>query len=168
MKKKNMVLIGMPGSGKSVIGKIIAEKLMLSFIDIDAYIEKSTKQTITEIFRNGETFFRDIETKAVEEVSIKDFAVISTGGGVISRPENIINLKKNGIIIYINRTVENIARDVDVQSRPILAKDPSEIYRLFERRGPLYKKYCDHEIMNISNIDDAVDSIIDIYKEINK
>ncbi len=168
MKRKNIVLIGMPGSGKSVIGQKIAEKLRLSFIDIDAYIEKSTKQTITELFKNGETSFRDIETKAVEEVSIKDFAVISTGGGVISRPENIINLKKNGIIVYINRTVENIAGDIDAQSRPLLAKDPSEIYRLFEQRGPLYKKYCDHEIMNISNIHDVVSNIIEIYTEINK
>ena len=166
-RMKNIVLIGMPGCGKSVIGQILAEKLGMTFLDIDTYIEESTKHTITEIFKNGEEGFRDIEAKAVEEVSEKAPAVISTGGGVIKRYENILNLKKNGIIIYINRPIENIAVDIDVEARPLLSKDPSQLYRLYKERGPLYKKYCDHEIMNIGNIDDVVSNIIEIYAKIN-
>ena len=73
----------MPGCGKSVIGKILAEKLKLTFLDIDTFIEESTKYNITEIFKNGEPFFREIEAKATFEVSEKAPAVISTGGGVI-------------------------------------------------------------------------------------
>ncbi|MBU3143665.1 shikimate kinase [Clostridium sp. CF012] len=165
---KNIVLIGMPGCGKSAIGKILAEKLRLSFLDIDTYIEECTNHTITEIFKNGEALFREIEAKAITEVSEKAPAVISTGGGVVKIYENILNLKKNGIIIYINRPIENIAGDIDIETRPLLSKDPSQIYKLFEERGPLYKKYCDHEIMNISNIDDVVSNIIEIYTEINK
>lgn len=169
MKMKNIVLIGMPGSGKSVIGEIIAKKLEMTLIDTDTYIEKITGKNITEIFKNGEILFRNLEAKAVEEVSRKAFAVVSTGGGVVSRYENIKNLKKNGVIIYINRPIENITKDIAVETRPLLAKDPYQIYRLFEERGPLYKKYCDYEIMNISNIDDIVSNIIDIYaKIINK
>lgn len=166
--RKNIVLIGMPGCGKSVIGKILAEKLRLTFLDMDTYIEESTKCSITEIFKSGEALFREIEAKATFQVSEKSSSVISTGGGVVKMYENILNLKKNGIIIYINRPIKNIAEDLDVKNRPLLSKDPSKIYRLFEERGPLYKKYCDHEIMNISNIEDVVNSIIEIYAEINK
>jgi len=162
---KNIVLIGMPGCGKSAIGEIIAEKLEIPFLDIDVYIEASTKFTVTEIFKNGEEGFRDIETKATVEVSEKAPAVISTGGGVVKRYENIINLKQKGIIIYINRPIENIAADIDVEARPLLAKDPSQLYRLFEERGPLYKKYCDYEVMNISDMDDVVRNIIEIYEK---
>lgn len=168
MKMKNIVLIGMPGSGKSVIGEIIAKKLEMTLIDLDTYIEESTGKNITEIFKNGEILFRNIEAKAVAEVSKKAFAVVATGGGVVSRYENIKNLKKNGVIIYINRPIDSIAGDIEVETRPLLAKDPSQIYKLFKERGPLYKKYCDYEIMNISNIDDMVSNIIDIYAENNK
>lgn len=168
MKMENIVLIGMPGCGKSIIGKILAEKLEMMFLDIDTYIEENEKHSISEIFKNGESGFRDIEVKAVIELSKKTPAVISTGGGVIQRYENILNLKKNGIIIYINRPIENIVRDIDVNTRPLLSKGPSQIYELYEERKAFYKKYCDHEIMNISNIDDAVNNIIKIYAEINK
>ena len=168
MKMKNIVLIGMPGSGKSTIGKILAEKLEMTLIDMDRYIETGTSCNITEIFKSGEALFRDIEAKAVAEVSEKAFAVVSTGGGVICRYENIKKFKKNGVIVYINRPIENIVGDINVNARPLLAKDPSKIYRLFEERGHLYKKYCDYEIMNISNIYDVVSNIIKIYVEINK
>lgn len=160
---KNIVLIGMPGCGKSEIGKILAGKIEMDFIDIDTYIEANTKLTITEIFKNGEDGFRDIESIAVRKLSKKDSVVISTGGGVIKRYENIINLKKNGLIIYINRPIENIVADIDVEGRPLLAKNPDKVSKLFEERGSLYKKYCDHEVMNISEIDDVVNSIIRIY-----
>jgi shikimate kinase len=165
---KSIVLIGMPGCGKSEIGKLVSEKMKMSFIDTDAYIMESTNHTIPELFEDGEEGFRDIESKAVIELSEKNPAVISTGGGVIKRYENIVNLKKNGIIIYINRPIGDIAADIDVVVRPLLAKDPFKLYELFEERGHLYKEYCDHEIMNISSLDNIVNSIISIYLQINK
>ena len=146
---KSIVLIGMPGCGKSAIGELIAEKTDMKFIDADAYLRESTKRTIIELFENGEDGFRDIESKAAMELSQKDPAVIATGGGVIKRYENILNLKKSGIIIYINRPIENIVADIDVVARPLLAKDPSQLYTLLKERADLYKKYCDHEVMNI-------------------
>lgn len=164
---KSIVLIGMPGCGKSTIGEIIAQKMEMTFIDSDSYIRESTKCTIAELFVNGEEGFRDIEAKATLELSKKNPAVIATGGGVIKRYENILNLKKNGIIIYINRPIENIVADIDVEARPLLAKDSSQLYKLLEERGHLYKKYCDHEVMNISSIDDIVNNIIAINTQIN-
>lgn len=164
---KNIVLIGMPGCGKSEIGKILAQKTEMEFIDVDAYIESSNKLTISEIFENGEVNFRDIEYIAVKELSKKNSVIISTGGGVIKTYENILNLKKNGLIIYINRPIQNILEDIEVEGRPLLAKDPSNVSRLFDERGQLYKKYCDYEVMNISSIDDIVDIILEIYSQIN-
>jgi len=165
--EKSIVLIGMPGCGKSVIGEILAEKMAMTFIDVDTYIRNSTKLTIIELFKNGEEGFRDIEANAAVELSEKNPAVIATGGGVIKRYENILNLKKTGVVIYINRPLDNIASDIDVVARPLLAKDPSQLYKLFEERGDLYKKYCDHEVMNISSIDDVVNNIIEIHEKIN-
>ena len=167
MKMKNIVLIGMPGCGKSAIGQIVSEKLGMTFLDIDAYIEESTNHSITEIFKNGEEGFRDVEAMATLHLSESASVVISTGGGVINRYENILNLKKNGIIFYINRPIKNITGDIDIDARPLLSKDISQLYRLFKEREPLYKKYCDHEIMNISNIDSVVNNIIEIYEKIN-
>ncbi|MCB2295003.1 shikimate kinase [Clostridium algoriphilum] len=165
---KNIVLIGMPGCGKSAIGEMLSEKIEMTFIDIDKYIEASTNLTITEIFEKGEANFRDLESIAVMELSKKNPVVISTGGGVIKRYENILNLKKNGIIIYINRPIDNIVIDIEAEVRPLLAKNPSKLYKLFEERGTLYEKYCDYEVMNTGSIDDIVNNIIEIHKKINK
>lgn len=156
----------MPGCGKSEIGEILAEKIEMDFIDVDFFIESSTSSSITEMFKNGENVFRDIESIAVSDLSKKNHVVISTGGGVIKRYENILNLKRNGIIIYINRPIENIISDINIEGRPLLAKDPGRISKLFDERGPLYKKYCDYEVMNISEINDVVNSIIQIYTKL--
>ncbi len=165
---KNIVLIGMPGCGKSTVGNILAEKLGMTFIDMDAYIEETMGTTITEMFKHGEPYFREIEAKTAKDLSEKEGEVISTGGGIVKNPENISNLRENGMIIYINRPVEIIAGDIDAESRPLLAKDPSQLFKLFEERSPLYKKYCDFEVMNNSDIDTVVKEIIEIYNKDSK
>ena len=157
----------MPGCGKSVIGEIIAEKVEMAFIDMDTYISDSTKLTIIELFKDGEDSFRNIEANAAIELSAKAPLVIATGGGVIKRYENILNFKKTGLIIYINRPIENIVADIDILARPLLKNSPSQLYKLFEDRSHLYKKYCDFEVMNISSIKDVVNTIIDIHTQIN-
>jgi Shikimate kinase len=120
--KKNIVLIGMPGCGKTTIGKELSNMLNLEFCDIDEYIVTTQGKQISEIFENGEEHFREIETKAVEEVSKTFPKIVSTGGGAVKRVKNIEILRENGIIIFINRPIENIASDVDIKSRPLLKK----------------------------------------------
>ncbi|AYD40447.1 shikimate kinase [Clostridium fermenticellae] len=160
---KNLVLIGMPGCGKTVIGEMLSKILSRKFVDIDEYIEKTVNKTISQIFKNGEQCFRDIETKVVSEISRREKLVISTGGGVIKNLDNIKNLSQNGIIIFIDRPVDNIAADVDIQKRPLLKDGAEKLYELFEKRYELYKKYCDFKIDNDTTPEGTVQKILQLF-----
>ena len=158
---KSIALIGMPGCGKTTIGKLLAEKLDFSFIDMDTFIEESFRTTIKELFSVSEEHFRDCESKVCETLSSRERAVISTGGGVIKRENNILNLKKNCIVVFIDRSVDDILSDIDFCSRPLLAKDHKEnLMRLYSERYNLYKKYCDLLVKNNVPLEELVDVII--------
>ncbi|MDD3225613.1 MAG: shikimate kinase [Clostridium sp.] len=163
---KNIVLIGMPGSGKTTIAKKLSEMLDVTSIDVDELIEKSQNKSITEIFKKGEDEFRTIETDTIKKLSTENGIIISTGGGVIKNKSNINLLKKNGIILFINRPIPNILEDIDAESRPLLKEGTSKLYNLFHERYPLYSKYCDYEILNNGDIIDLSDKIIKIIREI--
>lgn len=157
---KNIVLTGMPGCGKTTIGKLLAQKLNLDFCDIDEFIEEKYQTSIAEIFKNGEDYFREIESAAVIEVGRTFPKVISTGGGVVKIHKNIEELRKNGIIIFINRPLENIISDIETTSRPLLAQGKEGLYSLYNERYDLYKKYCNCEIMNNRDMDSVLKDII--------
>ncbi|EDS78200.1 shikimate kinase [Clostridium botulinum C str. Eklund] len=161
MKKltKNIVLIGMPGCGKTTIGRKLSEILNADFCDVDEYIVDITGKSINEIFENGEEFFRDIESQSIKEVSSSIPKVISTGGGVIKRKHNIDVLKKKGTIFFINRLLEDICKDVDVKSRPLLKNGTDKLYKLYEERYDLYRIYCDYEIIN-EDMDKCISDIL--------
>lgn len=164
---KNIVLIGMPGCGKTTIGKLLSDQLNMKYCGIDEYIEKSTGKTIPEIFKNGEERFRRIEREAVKEISKEENTVIATGGGVIKYIENIDNLRKNGIIVYINRPLENIMEDIDIDNRPLIKDKKEKLYTLYEERYLLYKEYCDYEVMNTGSLQEVTRKIIKIIKNDN-
>ncbi|MFQ8769465.1 MAG: shikimate kinase [Thomasclavelia ramosa] len=113
---KNIVLIGIMGCGKTTLSRMLGEKLNRPVIDIDEYIVEKYHQTIPEMFEVSETYFRNNETAGCKDVSDLNGHIISTGGGVVLRPENIKYLKQNGIIIYIDRPIDNILTDVKLQS----------------------------------------------------
>lgn len=146
--KKNVVLIGMPGSGKSTVGKLLARRLGMEFLDMDEYIVKMEGKKISEIFDIGEELFRDCETKAAEELSKRNSKVISTGGGVVKRSCNMEYLKRNGIIIFLNRPIDMINQNIDTESRPLLKNGTSTLYQLYNERYSMYKEYCNYEITN--------------------
>jgi len=157
---KNIVLIGMPGSGKTTIGKLLAKELGMSFIDMDDYIQKTEQKSIKELFAQGEIYFRDAETRCAEELSKLNYHVIAAGGGIVVRKENIDHLKKSSIIVFIDRTVENIISDIDCETRPLLAEGAERLYKLYNDRIKLYKSYCNIEIDNNESAAAAVSEII--------
>jgi shikimate kinase len=167
---KCIVLIGMPGSGKTTIGKALSKKLGLKYVDIDKYIEKSTGKTIPEIFKEGEEIFRRLEKEAVNKFSKEKGMIISTGGGTIKNYSNIKALKENGIRIFIDRPIENIVANVNLGNRPLLKDGIDRLYDLYDERYELYKKYSDFQIVNDDSLEEAAIRIINIisngYKKI--
>lgn len=160
--KSKIVLIGMPGCGKTTIGRILSKQLKINFYDMDDYIEKISSSTIAELFEKGEEYFRDIETQACRDLAQKKDILISTGGGVVKRKENIDILKEDSIIIFLDRPVENIFKDVDVSKRPLLKDGKQKILNLYEERYELYKEAADEVVINDGNIKDVVNEINEI------
>ena len=128
--EKNIVLIGMPGCGKTTLGKILNKELAMEFYDMDNCIERKANKKISELFEKGENYFRDIESVVCKELSKKKNVIISTGGGVIKRKENIDFLKENGIVIFIDRSVDDIIGDVDISKRPLLKEGKEKVLKL--------------------------------------
>lgn len=158
-KERNIVLIGMPGCGKSTIGKILADRLDYKYIDSDCVIEEKSGKSIEELFKIGENHFRKIECKVIREVSYEKRAVISTGGGVIKNSVNVEVLKENGIVVFIDRPIENIASDINMSKRPLLKEGTARLYELYKERYELYKESCDIRITNDTSVEDVVKRI---------
>lgn len=156
MEKEKVLLIGMPGSGKTVVGKLLAKELNYKFYDMDRYIENSSGNSIPELFKISEDYFRDWESKACMELSKKKRIIISSGGGVVKRKKNIDLFKEDSIIIFIDRPIKNIIGDIDTRTRPLLSEGKERIYNLHEERYTLYNKYCDIRVVNEGFIKDLV------------
>jgi len=139
-KNENIVLIGMPASGKSTVGKNLSKELGMEFFDTDNLIVEKAGCEISEIFeKKGETYFRDLESEVVKEVSLKKNVIIATGGGAILRKENVEALKAYGRLYFIDRALKNLLPTSD---RP-LANDKEKIKKLYETRLPIYKEVSD-------------------------
>lgn len=159
-EKQNIVLIGMPGSGKTTIGKILAEKTGREFIDTDEMIVKKYGE-ISEIFeKKGEEYFRFVEAEAVKEASRKNGCIIATGGGAVLKRENVDALKQNGVIFFLNRPLCDI---VPTDDRP-LSSDYSSLKKRFEERYDIYLTSSDYEIHIDGSAEDAAAKITEIMK----
>lgn len=144
----NVVLVGMPGSGKSEVGKALAEQLGKRFADTDAYVEEQCGMTIPEIFAaHGEAYFRAAEHRAAEALGKESGMVIATGGGIVLREDNVDALRQNGSIVYIERDLSLLA----TEGRP-LSKDPETLRRMYEARLPLYRKSSSLCVENNSTV----------------
>ncbi|MDR0287103.1 MAG: shikimate kinase [Clostridiales bacterium] len=160
-----IVLIGMPGSGKTIKGEALGEKLGLRFLDTDEIIVEKLKMSIAEVFdKFGEKYFRDAESEVAKNLEFIDKTVISTGGGIIMRPENMEYLCKNSLTVFLHRDPEAILSDIDTDSRPLLRENYRESFlNLYAARLPLYRKYCNIELDSSVEIEESVEKIAEAY-----
>lgn len=163
-KKTNIVLIGMPGSGKTSIGKRLADRLRMNFADTDALVEKQ-HGAIPKIFsEQGEPKFRDYEHEMAKTASELSNTVISTGGGVILNEKNMRVLGSTGIIVFLKRPLQRLLDDIDTEGRPLLPSKDA-LKSLFRQRDSLYHKYADYVADNTSDMDTCIADIINKLEE---
>lgn len=158
-RMQNIVIIGMPGSGKTAVSTMLAERLGRKIFDTDTIVSEKAGMTIPEIFAaQGEAGFRKLETEATAEVGKLSGNIISTGGGVVTVADNYEPLHQNGVIVWIERDTNKLARD----GRPIsLSSDLNELYAA---RLPLYERFADIKADNNGDINDTVNAIMEMIK----
>ena len=157
----NLILIGMPGSGKSSIGRALAEQMDREFVDCDAEIVKRARQTIPDIFATrGERAFRDMESQVIAQVCREKGRVIATGGGAILRRENVRAMRQNGAVILVERELDDLPMD----GRP-LSSSQQALHDMWRVREPLYRAAADAAIDNNALHEAAVTAAKEAYYE---
>ena len=164
----NIVLIGFMGTGKTTVGQQISAKLKMPVVDTDAIVETDNQMIIGEIFdRYGEGYFRNLENAAVRKASKYTRHVISTGGGVVLRVENLDLLQENGLLFCLRATPEEIFERIKDKSHRPLLKDPNppnKIRQLLQERRAQYLR-IEHQIETTSlSIEEVTNQIIGIYQ----
>lgn len=157
---QNIVLVGMPGCGKSVVGAALAKRLGRPLLDSDALVTQTAKTPIPEIFRmQGEGAFRALETQALRELGKRSGAVIATGGGSVLREENYDLLHQNGVIVWLRRALSALPID----GRPV--SQSVALDELYRTREPRYRRFADCIVDNCGSVDDAVNKIMEALHE---
>ncbi|MBQ8767844.1 MAG: shikimate kinase [Clostridia bacterium] len=162
----NIVLIGMPGCGKSTVGVILAKTLGIGFVDTDLIIQQREKRLLQDIIdKEGIDKFLDCEEDAVMSVDC-DNSVIATGGSVVFRDNSIKHLKKNGKIFFLDVSLDEIKSRLDnISTRGVVAEKSQSIDEIFDQRFPLYEKYADYILkLNNSNVENTVEQICNLIK----
>lgn len=160
-----LYLVGFMASGKSTIGRRLAEELGWSFADIDAEVERHHGKTISQIFlEHGENFFRDVETKTlrahVTGIEAGDPCVVALGGGTFVQPRNWELIENNGVTVWLDCPIETVLRRLgDDTTRP-LAADRSSLSKLFEDRRPLYARADYRVAVETDDIGEVVQQIL--------
>lgn len=168
-KNKNIVLTGMSGCGKTAVGTILAKMAEMKFVDTDEVFVAEEKKEISKVFEEkGEAYFRKREAEIIKRVSAEKGLVVSTGGGAVLSAENVENLKKNGIIIYLKRDIEKIISKADPSVRPLFGGGAKKVKKLFESRKAVYEATADYTAENNSSPEEAAKKICEIYRSVTK
>ena len=163
---KNIVLIGMPGSGKTTLGKQLASRLGRTFVDADDFVVLLEGKSIADMFAVSEEYFRDAETRAAQELAKRRGLVVACGGGVIKRSVNIEIFKETGVVIFLDRSPDDIVTDVDVASRPLLKDGKQKVYDLYDERIALYRSAADYTIVNDKKAEEILDELVRLSERI--
>ncbi len=151
----NLILIGMPGCGKSTVGKILAEKLNRAFVDADAYLERKLSITIPELIEKyGEAEFRKQETLVLSELGKQSGLVIATGGGCVTKQENYPLLRQNGRIIWLKRPLDLLPKD----GRPL--SQSTSMDAMYSIREPLYRAFSHYQVENNRSAEATAEEIL--------
>ena len=162
---KNIVLIGMMGCGKTTVGKILARRLGLAFVDTDRYIEEALGRTIPDIFaREGEAFFRDRELGAAEELARRQDQVIACGGGLPTRPDSIASLKYSGTVVFLRRDPGEIYDSVSMGGRPLGQQGRAAFLERYATREPVYLEWADHIADVAPDPEQTADRVLEVLK----
>ena len=154
---ENIILVGMPGCGKSTVGKLLAQKLNKPFVDADSQIEAAAGMTIPEIFTaSGETGFRQIETMVLSELGKQSGLIIATGGGCVTQERNYPLLHQNGVCIWLTRDLNKLPTD----GRPL--SQSGKLEQMYQVRKPLYERFSDYIVPNDKTTDDCVFAILEL------
>ena len=160
-KMQNIVLIGMPGCGKSTVAALLSEKLGRKAVDADAEIVKLAGKTIPEIFAaDGEEVFRNFETQILEELGKQSQLIIATGGGCVTKQRNYCLLHQNSRIFWLNRDLELLPTD----GRPL--SQSTKLMDMFADRKPMYEAFADHVVNNNGSCENTVNQIVSLLEDL--
>ncbi len=162
MKKNNIVLIGMPGVGKSTIGVVLAKMLGYDFIDADLVIQEKEKKLLREIIAEvGAEGFIEVENRVNSSIEA-EHAIIATGGSVVYGAEAMAHLKEIGTVLYLKLPYEELQKRLrDIKGRGVVLKDGQTLKDLYEERVPLYEKYADLTVdEERCSIEQTIDKIL--------
>ena len=161
----NIYLTGIMSCGKTVKGKRVARTLGWEFIDADEYIEKISRRTVKQLFAEGEHVFRKWESKAMYELSLRKNIVVATGGGAILKDENVSAMKLSGIIVLIERNIEDILNGINTDTRPLLKDGKDKLVSIYEARKDRYYATCDVAVKSYEyDIYKTVKDIVNVIK----
>lgn len=155
-------LVGMPGSGKSTVGRELAGRYGVPFVDLDAEIERDAGVPVTQIFADrGEAAFRALEAQALLKASGRDPSVVACGGGVVLEPANRIALRSSGICVYLDVPLSVLEDRVRPAADRPLVRAVGDLARLLEAREPLYREFAAHVVDGSGPPDEVADAIVE-------
>lgn len=158
VQMQNIILVGMPGCGKTTVGQQLAQELGKKFVDADQALEETTGRRITDILPSqGEAAFRALETQTLSDLGKQSGLVIATGGGCVTREENYDLLHQNGTVFWLTRELNKLP----TQGRP-LSRDLGQMYA---RREPMYRRFADAAVSNDGSVEQTVREIRRIWEE---
>lgn len=163
---ENIYLIGMPGSGKSRLGKEVAEKLGLEFVDTDEMtIKEAGVQSMNELFgKHGVARFRQMEKKVLVDLSKKTDMLVSTGGGIILDPENRNTMINSGRVVFIDVNLTTLRSRIDVNDRPLVVNMDQALENLYFHRLDMYKKAATDNFDNNGELEPSVEAFVEMVK----
>lgn len=155
-------LVGMPGSGKSTVGRELAARFGVPFVDLDAEIERAAGASVPAIFaERGEAAFRGLEVQELVKASIQDPSVVACGGGVVLEPANRIALRNTGICVYLDVPLDQLeARVRPAADRPLI-REAGDLARLLHAREPLYREFAAHVVDGSGTPAEVADAIVE-------